>query len=256
MSVPIILTLLAGGATFIGAILGVIGQKPSNRVLAFALGFAAGIMLLISLMEMLPAALNTEGMSPVLGYGMFIIGLLGYFTLDRLLPHAHAHDTDISSDNIATKKLKRTALLLTLGISLHNFPEGIATFVTASSNMELGMGIALAVAIHNIPEGLAVAGPVYAATGSKSKAVLWAGLSGCAEILGGLLAFLVLGAHTPPVVMAAIMAAVAGIMVALSVDELMPLARQIDPQNNPSYGVLCGMAVMGLSLVLLQPYTP
>lgn len=79
MSVPLLLTLLAGAATFIGAFLGVLGQKPSNRVLAFSLGFAAGIMLLISLMEMLPAALAAEGMSPVLGYGMFIVGLLGYF---------------------------------------------------------------------------------------------------------------------------------------------------------------------------------
>ncbi|MDN6634023.1 MAG: zinc transporter ZupT, partial [Enterobacterales bacterium] len=92
MSVPLILTLLAGGATFVGALLAIIGQKPSNRVLAFALGFAAGIMLLISLMEMLPAALDTQGMSPMLGYGMFIIGLVGYFMLDRMLPHQHAHD--------------------------------------------------------------------------------------------------------------------------------------------------------------------
>lgn len=92
MSVPLILTLLAGAATFIGAFLGVLGQKPSNRLLAFSLGFAAGIMLLISLMEMLPAALGTKGMPPVLGYGMFIIGLLGYFGLDRLLPHAHPQD--------------------------------------------------------------------------------------------------------------------------------------------------------------------
>ena len=92
MSVPLILTILAGAATFIGAFLGVLGQKPSNRLLAFSLGFAAGIMLLISLMEMLPAALAAEGMSPVLGYGMFIFGLLGYFGLDRMLPHAHPQD--------------------------------------------------------------------------------------------------------------------------------------------------------------------
>lgn len=150
------------------------------------------------------------------------------------------------------KSIKRTAILLTLGISLHNFPEGIATFVTASSNTELGFGIALAVALHNIPEGLAVAGPVYAATGSKRTAILWAGISGLAEILGGVLAWLILGSMISPVVMAAIMAAVAGIMVALSVDELMPLAKEIDPNNNPSYGVLCGMSVMGFSLVLLQ----
>lgn len=251
MSVPLLLTLLAGAATFIGAFLGVLGQKPSNRVLAFSLGFAAGIMLLISLMEMLPAALAAEGMSPVLGYGMFIVGLLGYFGTDRLLPHAHPQDL-VQNNAASTRSIKRTAILLTLGISLHNFPEGIATFVTASSNLELGFGIALAVALHNIPEGLAVAGPVYAATGSKRTAIFWAGISGMAEILGGVLAWLILGSLISPVVMAAIMAAVAGIMVALSVDELMPLAKEIDPNNNPSYGVLCGMSVMGLSLVILQ----
>ena len=251
LSSPIILTLLAGSATFIGAIFGVLGQKPSNRLLGFSLGFAAGIMLLISLMEMLPAALATEGMSPLLGYGMFIIGLLGYFALDRMLPHAHAQD--LMNPGISRpRNLRRTAILLTLGISLHNFPEGIATFVTASNNLELGMGVALAVALHNIPEGLAVAGPVYAATRSRSKAVFWAGLSGMAEIFGGVLAWLVLGSVISPVMMGAVMAAVAGIMIALSVDELMPLAKELDPQSNPSYGVLCGMSVMGLSLVVLQ----
>lgn len=250
MSAPLILTLLAGGATFIGALLGVCGQKPSNRVLAFALGFAAGIMLLISLMEMLPAALGTPGVEPILGYGMFTLGLLGYFGLDRVLPHAHPQD--LVDKPTRRTDLRRTALLLTVGISLHNFPEGIATFVTASSNLELGIGIALAVALHNIPEGLAVAGPVYAATGSKRQALWWAGLSGMAEILGGLLAWLLLGSMISPVMMAAIMATVAGIMVALSIDELMPLAKEIDPHNNPSYGVLCGMTVMGLSLTLLQ----
>ena len=249
MSVPLILTLLAGGATFIGAFLGIIGQRPSNRLLAFSLGFAAGIMLLISLMEMLPAALATPGMSPLPGYGMFVIGLLGYFALDRALPHAHPQDLTPAG---MPRSLRRTALLLTLGISLHNFPEGIAPYVTASSNLELGFGIALAVALHNVPEGLAVAGPVYAATGSRRKALFWAGMSGFAEILGGVLAWLILGTLVSPVVMAAIMAAVAGIMVALSVDELMPLAKEIDPDSNPSYGVLCGMSVMGLSLVVLQ----
>ncbi len=141
MSSPLILTLLAGSATFIGAIFGVIGQKPSNRLLGFSLGFAAGIMLLISLMEMLPAALAAEGMSPLLGYGMFVVGLLGYFGLDRLLPHAHPQDLMIPAMP-RPRNLRRTAILLTLGISLHNFPEGIATYVTASNNLELGMGVA------------------------------------------------------------------------------------------------------------------
>lgn len=251
MSVPLLLTLLAGSSTFVGAFLGILTKKPSNRMLAFSLGFAAGIMLLISLMEMLPAALAAEGMSPLLGYGMFIVGLVGYFMLDRALPHEHPQDLTCK-DCVKPRNAKRTAMLLTLGISLHNFPEGIATFVTSTANLELGMGIALAVAIHNIPEGLAVAGPVYAATGSKSQALFWAGISGFSEILGGVLAFLVLGPMINEVVMGAIMAAVAGIMVALSVDELMPSAKEIDPHRNPSYGVLCGMAVMGFSLTLLQ----
>ena len=253
MSVPLLLTILAGAATFIGAILGVLGQKPSNRVLAFSLGFAAGIMLLISLMEMLPAALGTEGMSPVLGYGMFVFGLLGYFALDRMLPHAHPQDLMQKGAKPLPGNIKRTAVLLTLGISLHNFPEGVATYVTASNNLELGFGIALAVALHNIPEGLAVAGPVYAATGSKRKAVFWAGISGMAEILGGVLAWLILGSLISPVVMAAIMAAVAGIMVALSVDELMPLAKEIDPNKTPCFGVLSGLGLRGICLVLKQP---
>lgn len=139
MSVPLILAILAGAATFIGAFLGVLGQKPSNRLLAFSLGFAAGIMLLISLMEMLPAALAAEGMSPVLGYGMFIFGLLGYFGTDRMLPHAHPQDLMQKSVQPLPKSIKRTAILLTLGISLHNFPEGIATFVTASSKHGAGI---------------------------------------------------------------------------------------------------------------------
>lgn len=208
-------------------------------------------MLLISLMEMLPAALAAEGMSPVLGYGMFIVGLLGYFGW-TVYCRTRTLRIWYKTTQPLPGSIKRTAILLTLGISLHNFPEGIATFVTASSNLELGFGIALAVALHNIPEGLAVAGPVYAATGSKRTAIFWAGISGMAEILGGVLAWLILGSLISPVVMAAIMAAVAGIMVALSVDELMPLAKEIDPNNNPSYGVLCGMSVMGLSLVILQ----
>lgn len=261
ISTPLILTILAGASTFIGAILGILTKKPSARLLGFSLGFAAGIMLLISLMEMLPAALATPSVNPILCYAMFIIGLLGYFAIDRLLPHYHPQDIPCKTGDIECmkqvqsshqEKLKRTAILLTLGISLHNFPEGIATFVTATANIELGFGIAIAVAIHNIPEGLAVAAPIYLATGSKWQALFWASISGCSEILGGLLTYFVLGDLVSETLMAGIMAAVSGIMVALSVDELIPLAKEVDPERNPSIGILCGMTVMGFSLILLQ----
>lgn len=261
IAIPLILTVLAGASTFIGAILGILTKQPSARLLGFSLGFAAGIMLLISLMEMLPAALATPSVSPILCYLMFIVGLIGYFIIDRLLPHYHPQDIPCESGDFECMKqvqpshkdkLKRTAILLTLGISLHNFPEGIATFITASANLELGVGVAIAVAIHNIPEGLAVAAPIYIATGSKWQALFWAGISGCAEILGGVLTYFILGNYVTDTLMASIMAIVAGIMVALSVDELIPLAKEVDPKRNPSIGILCGMTVMGFSLILLQ----
>lgn len=261
ISTPLVLTILAGASTFIGAILGILTKKPSDRLLGFSLGFAAGIMLLISLMEMLPAALNTPSASPIVCYLMFILGLIGYFALDRLLPHYHPQDIPCENGDIECikkaqvthkDKIKRTAILLTLGISLHNFPEGIATYITASANLELGIGIAIAVAIHNIPEGLAVAAPIYIATGSKWQALFWASISGCSEIVGGVLTYVALGSYVTETLMAGIMAAVAGIMVALSVDELIPLAKEVDPARNPSIGILSGMTVMGFSLILLQ----
>lgn len=258
---PLILTLLAGASTFIGAFLGILAKKPSDRLLGFSLGFAAGIMLLISLMEMLPAALAVPDISPILCYVMFILGLLGYFVIDYLVPHAQPYeitcdkrDLECFKRQLAQKNrgIKRTAILLTVGISLHNFPEGIATFVTATANWELGIGVAVAVAIHNIPEGLAVSAPVYVATGSKWQALFWSGISGCSEILGGLLTYFILGELISPSVMAGVMAAVAGIMVALSIDELIPLATKLDPERNPSIGILIGMTVMGFSLILLN----
>ncbi len=208
-------------------------------------------MLLISLMEM-SAALADEGMSPVLGYGMFIFGLLGYFGLDRMLPHAHPQDLMQKSVQPLPKSIKRTAILLTLGISLHNFPEGIATFVTASSNLELGSG-------SHWPSRCTIFLKVWRLQARfmqqrvlNARQFWWAGISGLAEILGGVLAWLILGSMISPVVMAA-----KGHW--RRVRNYGALRRydaggekEIYLNNNPSYGVLCGMSVMGFSLVLLQ----
>ena len=241
MSVPLILTILAGAATFIGAFLGVLGQKPSNRLLAFSLGFAAGIMLLISLMEMLPAALAAEGMSPVLGYGMFIFGLLGYFGLDRMLPHAHPQDLMQKSVQPLPKSIKRTAILLTLGISLHNFPEGIATFVTASSNPELGFGIALAVALHNIPEGMAVAVPLITGGMEKWKAVLITASSGIPTIIGALLGY-VLG-EIGPLGLALSLGFASGAMLYVVFGEILPQAILMYRSKLPAFSAIAGILV-------------
>lgn len=249
---PLILTYLAGFATVIGAFLGVITQKPSPKILSFSLGFAAGIMLLIALTEMLPEAYHY---SPILCYVFFIAGMLVYFALEKSLPQYHPCDLYPSvsqQKNIDPNRIKRVAILLTVGISLHNFPEGIATFIVANNDLDLGLGVSVAIAIHNIPEGLIVAAPVYMATQSKTKALFWASISGCAEILGGMLTYWILGDLISNTIMACTMALVAGIMVTLSINELIPLAKEISPTQNPSFGILTGMSTMGISLILLS----
>lgn len=248
---PLVLTYLAGISTLLGAFLGILSKKPSPKVLSFSLGFAAGIMILIALNEMLPEAYRV---SPILSYLFFIFGMIFYFVLEKGLPQYHP--CELYENNLTPKvdkkRLQRVAILLTVSISLHNFPEGIATFVSANANLDLGIGVSLAVAIHNIPEGLAVAAPVYMATNSKKQALFWAAVSGCSEILGGLLTYWIFGDLISETTMAMIMAFVAGIMVTLSINELIPLAKEISPKQNPSFSILIGMSVMGLSLILLS----
>ena len=251
----LLLSLAAGLSTLLGALVVFAARRRSEKLLAVSLGFAGGVMLAVSFTDLFPTAREhlTASLGGRPGALAAVLSLAAGIGCAAALDHLVPHDAfDADTGEAPHKNLFRVGFVSALAMALHNFPEGVATYVTASSNLEMGLGIALAVALHNIPEGLAVAGPVYAATGSKRTAVFWAGISGMAEILGGVLAWLILGSLVSPVVMAAIMAAVAGIMVALSVDELMPLAKEIDPNNNPSYGVLCGMSVMGLSLVLLQ----
>ena len=233
---------------------------------------------MISLMEMLPAALAAEGMSPLLGYGMFVVGLLGYFGLDRLLPHAHPQDL-MTPAMPRPRNLRRTAILLTLGISLHNFPEGIATYVTASNNLELGMGVALAVALHNIPEGLAVGvafgalqngyspealmGAVSVAVGiglqnfpegaavslplrregcSRSRSFLVGQASALVEPMAG-----VLGAWLVTYVQRLLPYALsfaAGAMIYVVVEELIPESQNGEHTNIGTIGVAVGFALM------------
>eukprot|EP00438_Fugacium_kawagutii_P013372 Skav216478 [mRNA] locus=scaffold1123:322758:323210:- [translate_table: standard] len=138
-----------------------------------------------------------------------------------------------------------------VAIALHNFPEGLATFVGALSDPEFGVSMAFAIAIHNIPEGLAVAAPILKATNSKCKAFLWAFLSGMSEPLGGLLAWLVLREVIGPVVFAILFGIIGGVMIHISFKKLLPTALQYDPQNKyTAYSFFVGMAVMAASLVV------
>ena len=149
--------------------------------------------------------------------------------------------------------MRRTGLLVALGLGIHNFPEGMATMGAALQDTKLGLAVAVAIAVHNVPEGLAVAVPVWAATGSRRKAFLWSFLSGLAEPAGAVLAFLLLGAFLTPVLLSAMLGLVAGFMVYVSLDELVPSSREYGHEHLSILGVGAGMAVMAASLELLGP---
>ena len=196
---------------------------------------------------------RTDGI--IVTVASFFAGILLIGIIDRLVPsfeNPHeAHMVEEMDKQPRNPKLMRMGVMTALAIGIHNFPEGIATFTSAVDNMALGVAIAAAIAIHNIPEGIAVSIPVYYATGDRKKAFKLSLLSGLAEPVGAVLAYLVLMPFMTPTLMGCILAGVAGIMVFISIDELLPAAREYGEAHISIYGVVAGMALMAVSLIML-----
>jgi len=246
--IALLLTTGAGLSTTIGSVLGLAIRRPGPRFMGFTLGFSAGVMVLVSFVELLQGSIESIGfLSAHLG---FFVGMVCYFLIDFLIPHDYIGQHD-HPDRQSGGELMRIGLLVAFGIGIHNFPEGMATFAGALEDPSLGAAIAIAIAIHNIPEGLAVSAPVYAATGSRKKAFFWSFISGVSEPVGAGLAALVLLPFLTTTVLGWVLAAVAGIMVAISFDELAPLAKSFGSEHTPILGVIAGMLVMAVSLWLL-----
>ncbi|MFH1007892.1 MAG: zinc transporter ZupT [Candidatus Latescibacterota bacterium] len=249
IGMALLLTAGAGLATTIGSLIGLAVRKPGPRFMAFTMGFSAGVMVLVSFVELLQGSIGSIGFfSAHLG---FFVGMGSFFLLDLLIPHEYMGEIDHSG--VPSKGgLMRTGLLVAFGVGIHNFPEGMATFAGALEDVRLGVAIAVAIAIHNIPEGLAISAPVYAATGSRKKAFLWSFLSGVSEPVGAGAAALFLLPFLTPTALGWVFAAVAGIMVAISLDELVPAAKSFGAEHAPIVGVISGMIVMALSLWMLR----
>lgn len=271
----LILTLLAGAATGIGGALVLFKKKLSSDFLAGALGLSAGVMIFISLAELYPEAQAEIMASGYSAHGeafvliAFFVGM-GIITLiDFLIPeYENPHEaTGLSLDSRTPavgilehtgneKALHRLGLMSALAIAVHNFPEGVATFIGALNDPQVGTGVTFAIAIHNIPEGIAVAIPIYYATRSKGKALLYATLSGLSEVLGALLCLAVTAIFGVELtgggpVFPLILAAVAGIMIYISLDELLPTAEKYGRHHIAIAGVVGGMAIMGVSLLIM-----
>jgi len=254
------LTVFAGLATGIGSLMALTTKHTSKRFLSGALGFSAGVMIYVSFVEILVKARDAlvEVQGEKLGTWTAVLaffgGILVILLIDHLVPsYENPHQprrVEEMAKETRDPKLLRMGMFTALAIAIHNFPEGLATFSAALSDPAIGVSIAVAIAIHNIPEGISVAVPVHAATGSRTRAFWLSFLSGVSEPVGALIGYTILRPFFSPTTFGILFASVAGIMVFVSLDELLPTAREYDTGHISVYGLIAGMAVMALSLLM------
>ncbi len=256
--IAFLLTLFAGLSTGIGSVIALLAKRTNTNFLSFALGLSAGVMIYVSFMEMLPSSLTmlaeqfgekTGNLYMFLAFfgGIAFIALIDFLIPESTNPHEMHSVEDMKAKN---SRLKYTGVITAITIGIHNFPEGIATFMTAMNSLELAIPIAVAIAIHNIPEGIAVAVPIYHATGNRKKAFWMSFSSGLAEPIGAVIAYLFLRPFWNPVLDALILAVVAGIMVFISIDELLPSAEKYGKHHVSIIGLVLGMLIMAVSLYM------
>jgi len=257
------LTLFAGLATGIGSLMAFFSKNFNPRFLAGSLGFSAGVMIYVSLVEIFfKAKTSLTGIyGDKMGYWYTVIaffsGIAIIAIIDKLVPsYENPHEIHKATKDINQapddQRLMRMGLFSALAIGIHNFPEGLATFVAGLQNPTMGVSIAIAIAIHNIPEGIAVAVPIYYATKSRTKAFTHSFLSGLAEPVGAIVGYFILSTFFAPATFGVIFAGVAGIMVYISLDELLPTAEEYGEHHVAIFGLIAGMAVMAVSLVLFS----
>lgn len=257
-----LLTLFAGLSTGIGSTIAFFAKKTNTKFLTISLGFSAGVMIYVSFVELFAQGREvlTKDMGTRQGWWIavlaFFAGILIIGIIDKLTPsYENPHEfkkIEGGEDEARSGRLMRMGMMTALAIGIHNFPEGLATFTAALNNPQIGISIAVAIAIHNIPEGIAVSVPVYYATGSKRKAFRLSFLSGLSEPLGALVGYLILLPIMSEALMGGLFAFVAGIMVFISLDELLPAAEKYGEHHLAIYGLVSGMAVMAISLLLFK----
>ena len=270
-SFALLLTTLAGGSTAIGGIIAWLMGKPKNWQLALILGFSAGVMIYIAFMELLPFAIDKAG--TLIGTLAFFIGIIFIAILDIAIPHENKEEHKALSHEYSADKrhlshriderfqsvqknrgsaMLRMGILIAVGIAIHNLPEGLAVFGSAiTGNVTLGLLVAIAVALHNIPEGIIVFVPIHEATGDAKKAFLVSLFSGLAEPLGALIGYAILAPFLNPALLASSLAFAAGIMVYISLDELLPASREYGSAHLTMVGIGFGMLIMALSFILM-----
>ncbi|NLC27344.1 MAG: zinc transporter ZupT [Campylobacteraceae bacterium] len=265
------LTFLAGLSTSIGAVLAFFSKKDNYTILSIGMGFSAGVMIYVSFVEILVKSkeafieiYSSQAIGESLSILCFFAGIGLTAFIDKIIPQdINPHEPKSNSQLLELKlenqvfilsdsALKRTGIFTALAIAIHNFPEGFATFISALENPTIGISIAFAIAIHNIPEGMAVSLPIYHATGDKKSAFWYATLSGLAEPVGALIGFFMLLPFMGEATLGVVFGIVAGIMIYISFDELLPAARVYGNAHTTIAGITLGMFVMSISLIAFK----
>ncbi len=270
----LLLSLLAGLSTSIGSFLAIFMKRPSPEFISFIMGFSAGVMILISFVELLQQSIEAIGF--LIAISFFFLGMVIMFIIDVLISHEYEFEDSIEilMNNKGQRKphlhyghrhrqrphhrgekvnesLVKSSIFIFLGVFIHNFPEGMTTFVGTLTHIQLGILLTIAIALHNIPEGIAVALPIYAYTLNKKKAFKWSFISGMSEPLGAILTWLILFPFINDYVLHSMLGAVGGIMVYISLDELLPVSRSLAKEHYSIIGIITGMFIMSVSLALL-----
>ena len=247
--IPFLLTLLAGLSTVVGSLLFVSHFFCKKKYIGFFLGLSAGVMIYLSFIELLPYAIENIGFLKANIY--FFIGIIIMAVIDFIIPHHYLEERICHRQPVMDRRLLSTGYVVALGLIIHNFPEGMAVFLSSFTNLRLGILLAIAIAIHNIPEGIAVAAPIYHATQDKGRAIKYAFISGMAEPLGAIIAYLLLRPYLNYNILSYIFAIVAGIMVYISFDELLPASFRDQQGHNTIIGIIVGMIIVSFSLLFL-----
>ncbi len=263
--------MLAGSATILGGVLAFFVKRNSFKLLSFGLSFSAGVMLYVSFMEILPQAKismenNTSLQTAnIIAISAFFVGIILSAVIDKLFPeHISGEEVENKNDSenfqscICNRKhfknhknIQKIGIFTAIALTIHNFPEGLSVFISGVDNISLGASIAVAIALHNIPEGISVALPIYMAEGNKKKAMLYTSISALAEPLGAICGLFILKYFMTDFTLGILLAFTAGIMVYLSIDELLPAAKEYEDSHESVFGVISGMMLMALTLLFL-----